>query len=136
MFGKTPTRYVFDIETDGPGVFFMAARPEPEPNPWAWIAALVIFGLVGLLLSGCSKADRPTLEAAPPAPVVAKVAVPVACEIEQVPLPDYPGNLIRQGDDVYTLARLAMADRRVRIAERDRLRAANANPCPAHAPKE
>lgn len=84
-----------------------------------------------LALAACG-ADKapPQLNAAPPAPVVAKVAIPVACAIEQVPMPAYPGDLVRKGDDVYTLARLAMADRRVRIAERNRLRAANASPCP------
>ncbi|USQ99548.1 hypothetical protein [Sphingomonas aerolata] len=45
-------------------------------------------------------------------------------------MPAYPGDLIEDEDDVYTLARLSMADRRVRIAERDRLRAANETPCP------
>ena len=87
------------------------------------IAVLFLFG-------GCAKG--PTIQPAPPPPVIAKVAIPVDCIIEQVPLPEYPGSLVRKGDDVYTLARLAMADRRVRIAERDRLRAANANPCPAN----
>jgi hypothetical protein len=88
-----------------------------------------------IALAACSGAPtRPKLQAAPPAPVVAKVAIPVTCEIEQVPMPAYPGDLVRKGDDVYTLARLAMADRRVRIAERDRLRAANATPCPPVTP--
>lgn len=93
---------------------------------WTPIVALAACG---------AKQERPQLQAAPPPPVVAKVAVPVACEIEHVPMPAYPGDLVRKGDDIYTLSRLAMADRRVRIAERDRLRAANATPCPeiAHA---
>lgn len=94
-----------------------------------WLRGLILFTPIALVACG-KPAERPKLEAAPPPPVVAKVAVPVPCAIEQVPMPDYPGNLIRKGDDVYTLSRLAMADRRVRIAERDRLRAANANPCP------
>lgn len=98
-----------------------------------WVLrGLIVFTPIPLAACGA----RPQLNAAPPAPVIAKVAIPVACQIEQVPMPAYPGDLIRKGDDVYTLARLAMADRRVRIAERDRLRAANANPCPEHASKE
>ncbi|MBB3693037.1 hypothetical protein [Sphingomonas sp. BK580] len=80
-----------------------------------------------------AKAPLPQLNAAPPAPVIAKVAVPVACEIEQVPAPAYPGELIRDNDDIYAASRIAMADRRARIAERDRLRAANSNPCPGGA---
>lgn len=98
---------------------------------WRWIILWTpIPPLAGLLAACGSQVAHPALNAAPPAPVVAKVAVPAACEIEQVPMPAYPGDLVQKGDDVYTLARLAMADRRVRIAERDRLRAANANPCP------
>jgi hypothetical protein len=88
-----------------------------------------------LAMTACGRpADRPQLQVAPPPPVVAKVAVPVPCVVEQVPMPAYPGALIRDTDDVYTAARLAMADRRVRIAERDRLRAANSNPCPEVTP--
>lgn len=98
-----------------------------------WLRGLILFTPIPLLAcSTAAEAPRPKLEAAPPAPIVAKVAIPVPCAIEAVPMPDYPGNLIREGDDIYTLARLSMADRRVRIAERDRLRAANANPCPEH----
>jgi hypothetical protein len=88
-----------------------------------------------LALAGCMHAaapELPKLEPVPAAPTIAKVAIGVPCAVEQVPMPAYPGDLARKGDDVYTLARLAMADRRVRIAERDRLRAANSNPCPAH----
>ena len=83
------------------------------------------------LLASCGTDQvRPPLNPAPPPPVIAKIAVPVTCEIEQVPMPAYPGDLLRGDDGIYTAARLAMADRRVRIAERDRLRAANNNPCP------
>ena len=97
--------------------------------PYQWAAMLALAVGLALLMGGCS--NGPRIAPAPPPPVVAKIAVPVDCEIEQVPMPAYPGDLVRLGDDVYTLARLAMADRRVRIAERDRLRAANKNPCPA-----
>ncbi|MBB3910128.1 hypothetical protein [Sphingomonas desiccabilis] len=99
-----------------------------------WVLrGLILFAPVPLAACGVTP-ERPQLNAAPPAPVVAKVALPVPCAVEQVPMPAYPGDLIRKGDDVYTLARLAMADRRVRIAERDRLRAANNNPCPEVTP--
>ena len=91
----------------------------------------IILWTPALALGACgSRAEAPRVLPAPPAPVVAKVAIPVACVIERVPMPAYPGDLIEDEDDVYTLARLSMADRRVRIAERDRLRAANETPCP------
>ena len=90
-----------------------------------------IFWTPALALAACgAQADRPQLNLAPPQPVIAKVAIPVACVIEQVPMPAYPGELARAEDDIYMAARLTMADRRVRIAERDRLRAANTSPCP------
>lgn len=105
-------------------------EPSLPPSQYIWLLALIV-GLL-LLLTGCGSPPK-TIPPAPPPPVIAKVIVPVDCEIEQVPLPAYPGDLARLGDDIYTLSRIAMADRRVRIAERDRLRAANKNPCPAAA---
>ena len=91
----------------------------------------IILWTPALALAACGAPQaRPQLQPAPVAPVVAKVAIPIACVIERVPMPAYPGDLIEDEDDVYTLARLSMADRRVRIAERDRLRAANETPCP------
>lgn len=119
MFASSP----FDRNTE-----WASGQPDPE-LPFRGFVLLALALLAALvLLAGCSTAPKP--KAAPPAPIVAKVAIPVPCAIEQVPMPAYPGDLIRRGDDIYTLARLAMADRRVRIAERDRLRAANNNPCP------
>lgn len=100
-----------------------------------WVRGLVFITPAMAMACTPGQARRPQLNAAPPAPVVAKVAIPVACEIEQVPFPAYPGELIRETDDVYSAARIAMADRRARIAERDRLRAANKNPCPAEVTK-
>ena len=98
------------------------------------LAILLVFPPL-VSLTACAKPQDapPQLQVAPPAPVVAKVIVAAPCVVETVPMPDYPGDLSRDDDDVYTAARLAMADRRVRIAERDRLRAANADPCQANA---
>lgn len=72
----------------------------------------IILWTPALALAACGSTQaRPQLQPAPVAPVVAKVAIPVACVIERVPMPAYPGDLIEDGDDVYTLARLSMADR-------------------------
>lgn len=64
---------------------------------------------------------------AAPAQVV-KVPVPVACEIEQVPASDLPPV---NAANVFTLSASALAQLRTVQAENVRLRAANANPCPA-----
>jgi hypothetical protein len=120
MYDETHYKRLFDLGEDA---------PEPDPNPFKMLLILALCVLTIMALAGCS--GKPRINPAPPAPVIAKIAIPVDCVISQVAVPAYPGDMVRIGDDVYTLARLAMADRRVRIAERDRLRAANANPCPA-----
>jgi len=83
------------------------------------------------LLPACSTTNRLPPQA-PPA-VEVKVPVPVPCEIEQVPGPSYPAAQARQGMSIYDLTRIALADRRVRMGENERLRAATNNPCPAPA---
>lgn len=116
-----------------PAQLFLSAfvgRERPKRDLLKRLRGIILWTPIVALAACGSTKERPQVLPAPPAPVIAKVAIPVACAIEQVPMPEYPGDLIRNEDDVYTLARLAMADRRVRIAERDRLRAANATPCP------
>jgi hypothetical protein len=58
-----------------------------------------------------------------------KVAVPVPCQIEQVAPKPRPSAQARKGDDVFTLSKIALADRRVLTAENTELRAANTSPC-------
>lgn len=72
-------------------------------------------------LAACSTAAK--------APTVVKVPVPVACEIEQVPVSDKPRASSDMG--IFDLAKVALAQLRTVEAENERLRAANANPCPA-----
>src|SRR3546814_15208081 len=89
--------------------------------------ALYFLALV-LILTGCSPAPKVTLPPPPAETVTAKVAVPVDCEIEQVPEPTYPRP---EASDIFTLAKTIAADRKVRMAAQARSRAANQNPCPA-----
>lgn len=92
-----------------------------------WSAALAF--LAASLLAGCS--TRPAALPAPPAdPVIAKVAVPVPCEIAQVPKGEDPAKGARKGDNVFDLAKRALASRRALQAENEELRAANKTPCP------
>jgi hypothetical protein len=77
-------------------------------------------------LVGCTN----TKEIAGP-PVVAKVAVPVACEIEQVPASQRL--TAPKGSGIFDLTKTALSDRRRLMAENTRLRAANNNPCPGAA---
>lgn len=87
-----------------------------------WLAPLAI------MLGGCAGRDRLPPQA-PPAMRV-DVPIPVACRIEQVAVPAYPAAQARPGMSIYELSKIALADRRVRMAENERLRAANNNPCP------
>lgn len=86
--------------------------------------------LMPLGLMACGPREKITLPPPPAETVVAKVPVPVPCEIKQIPKPDYPARTARKGDDIFTLAKTAAADRRVRIGETEQLRAANQTPCP------
>ena len=79
-------------------------------------------------LAACTGRDR--LPPPAPAAVEVKVPVPIACEIEQVPVPAYPAAQARKGMSAYELTKIVTADRRVRMAENERLRAANKTPCP------
>lgn len=86
---------------------------------WLIVAAVLAF----LVLSACTKTVTV------PGPVVeVKVPVPVPCKVEQVA----PTERLRTtSKDVYDLAKTVAADRRQLMAENERLRAANANPCGA-----
>lgn len=95
-----------------------------------WLARVLLLFITAGLVSAC--ADTEPIPVAPPVPAVVKIPVPVACEIEKVPLPDYPKARADMG--IYELTQTVLAERRVRMAETDRLRAASENPCPT--PKE
>src|SRR3546814_16679436 len=79
--------------------------------------ALYFLALV-LILTGCSPAPKVTLPPPPAETVTAKVAVPVDCEIEQVPEPTYPRP---EASDIFTLAKTIAADRKVRRSEERRV---------------
>lgn len=57
------------------------------------------------------------------------VPVPVECEVEQVETVEYPAATGDEG--IFDLAKIALAKIGILEAEVTRLRAANANPCPA-----
>ena len=56
------------------------------------------------------------------------VPVPVPCEVEQVPLTELP--VASPDANVFELAQVAAARVKLLLADRERLAAANANPCP------
>lgn len=96
-----------------------------------YVTLFVLFLCLMALITGCTnQAKQVPIQPPPAPPVVAKVAIPVPCEIEQIPQPDYPANTARLGDDIFTLAKIIAADRRVRMGETEELRAANESPCP------
>jgi hypothetical protein len=87
--------------------------------------------LLALPLTACATTE-------PPIPAIQEVLVPVpvACEIQQVPPPELPSAKARKGMDIWQLAQIALAERRVMMADAARLRAANQTPCPATSPTE
>lgn len=100
-----------------------------RPTPEAQLLLVVLAVVAALGLTGCSHRAK-TPEVIPPAPVQeVKVAVPVPCEIEQVAPKPRPSTQARKGDDIHTLTKIVLADRRVLLAENGELRAANTSPC-------
>ena len=91
-----------------------------------WVRGLVLLAPTAAM--ACTPATNP-LPAPPQKPVIAKVAIPVPCEIAQVPVPDYPSRVARKGDDIFTLAKIALAELEVRRGETVELRAANTGGC-------
>ncbi|API58547.1 hypothetical protein BSL82_03830 [Tardibacter chloracetimidivorans] len=103
---------------------------------WQDVAILAVLSLLIIaltILGACTAPPKVNLPSPPAETVTAKVAVPVDCEIEQVPEPTYPRPAT---SDIFTLAKTIAADRKVRMADQERLRAANKNPCPAKEPNE
>lgn len=64
----------------------------------------------------------------PPATIPVNIAVPVPCEPVQVEQPVRPQATALMG--LFDLVKVALADREVLEGDNERLRAANANPCP------
>jgi hypothetical protein len=58
-------------------------------------------------------------------PKVAYIPTPVACKPVQVPPAERPIDRLKGGEDIYVKTQTVLADRRVREAENERLRAAN-----------
>lgn len=101
-----------------------------SPTLRYWLLRGLLFFLPATLLTACGPEKVASLPA-PPAPAVeVKVAVPVACEIAQVPAAEDPAVRARKDDDIFTLAKIAAASRHVLKGETVELRAANQTPCP------
>lgn len=84
-----------------------------------WLLRGYIF-LFPLTLMACATPQR--------LPKETLVPVPVACEIEQVPAAQLP--TASPDADVFELAKVAAARVKLLLADNERLRAANASPCP------
>ena len=105
----------------------LSLRPKPE----AQLVLVVLVVAAFLVLTACQGRPKSQPEVAPPPPVrEVKVAVPVPCKIEQVAEKARPSKQARAGDDIHTLTKIALADRRVLLGENAELRAANTTPCP------
>lgn len=105
----------------------LSLRLRPEAQLLLIVLAVAAF----LVLTACQGRPKTQPEPTPPAPVQeVKVAVPVPCQVEQVATKSRPSAQARKGDDIHTLTKIALADRRVLLAENGELRAANTGPCP------
>lgn len=99
----------------------------PTPRSWRWAAYSILFLMLVVLLPSCAgKSALPP----PPAPAV-EVLVPVTkpCEVAQVPSSPLPsaGGV---PSDIYEAVKRVLADRQVLLGDREKLQAANSNPCP------
>lgn len=106
----------------------MTVFTSEDPRLPSWLFWFIIVVMWLLMLTGCGK----PVQKLPPPPsevVEATVAIPVACEIEQVATPSYPAQQARKGDDIFTLSKIITADRKVRQGEAAELRAANTGGC-------
>lgn len=99
-----------------------------------WILRGLLFITPVFALTACGDEKVSSLPPPPAPPIEVKVAVPVACEIAQVPAAEDPAVRARKGDDVFTLAKISAASRHVLQGEVKELRAANLTPCPGGKP--
>lgn len=87
----------------------------------AWLRWALSAGII-LALPACAGRDR-----LPPPAVEVKVPVPVPCKIAEVARPEYPRTA--RNATIFDLVKTAMAERQLRIAEVERLRAAADGAC-------
>lgn len=95
----------------------------------AYVPVLAFWAAIAIILQGC--ATKPlTPPQAPPA-VEVLIPVPVPCQVAQVASSGLPTASEPIKGDIYRAVQLILADRAVLKADRERLQAANSNPCPA-----
>ena len=88
----------------------------------------LIIVAMALALASCGKQIE-VIPAPPGKIVTVEVPIPVPCEIEQIAQPDYPAQRARNGNNIFDLAKIIAADRKVKQGEIAELRAANESPC-------
>ena len=85
---------------------------------------------MALSLSACATTKPLTPPQAPPA-VEVLIPVPVPCDVAQVAPSELPSATRPVPNDIYGAVQIVLADRATLRADRERLVAANSNPCPA-----
>lgn len=107
--------------------YYPQARRDLLELAWrVWLWLMIVLAVV-LALGGCTA----TRQTPPPAPVATKVLVPVTepCKVAKVdpsPLPSAGG----VPDDIFEAVKRVLGDRQVLLADREKLVAANTEPCP------
>lgn len=92
-------------------------------------ATVLFLALVPILMgSGCASTPKVPLQAPPAVKVL--VPVPVPCVIAEVPKSALPSQSNPILNDIYRAVQIVLADRAVLKADRERMAAANSDPCP------
>jgi hypothetical protein len=105
----------------------ITTQHSPKPKLPAWIVALAVALIFLPILSACGQNHVNPIPAPPP-PIV-KVAVPVPCEVATVAEPVRPAAQARADDDIFTLVKVLLADRKVVEGEAKELRTVNEAAC-------
>lgn len=96
----------------------------------AWLAGSILVG-PALLLAGCATL-KPIVPPPPAEAVPVLIPIPQACKVQKVP----ESALASAGGltgDIFEDVKRVLADRAQLLADRERLQAANSDPCPEHA---
>lgn len=91
---------------------------------------IIFFWLICLTLSlpGCS--SKPLTPPQAPSAVEVLVPVPVPCKVAQVPSSKLPSAIVTIPRDIFEAVKIVLADRATLKADRERMAAANSDPCP------
>lgn len=88
----------------------------------------LLYAILACSLVSCTKA----VNVPPSAPEALPVYIPIVkpCEVAKVPKSPLPSDDVVVPDDIFEAVKLALSDRAVALSDREKLAAANDDPCP------